>query len=100
MIRNIILFNLPIELVCDLIPVLLCGCDNWGYKDIGIIEKIPLKLLEYVLCLKSTTPSYLIYGKSGRYSIYVSVYSRMKLTKISQGQENMIVFTVYKYLPK
>lgn len=85
MIRNIILFNLPIELVCDLfdklvilIPVLLCGCDNWGYKDIGIIEKIPLKLLEYVLCLKSTTPSYLIYGASGRYSIVnITVYSRM-----------------------
>lgn len=87
MIRNIIFFNLFIELVCDLfdklvilILVLFCGCDNWGYKDIGIIEKIFLKLLEYVLCLKSIMLFYLIYGVLGWYLIVnIIVYLWMNL---------------------
>lgn len=42
-ISKIKLFNLPIEEQFDLfdkvvILVLLCGCDTWGYKNIGIID--------------------------------------------------------------
>lgn len=104
-IRKIRLFNLPIEQQFNLfdkvvVPVLLYGCEIWGYENIDIIEKIHLKFLKYVLCLKSSTPSYMVYGESGRYPLYVTVYSRMisYWTKMIQGQENKIVFTVYKFL--
>lgn len=96
-IRKIRLFNLPIEQQFNLfdkvvVPVLLYGCEIWGYENIDIIEKIHLKFLKYVLCLKSSTPSYMVYGESGRYPLYVTVYSRMisYWTKMIQGQENKI----------
>lgn len=104
-IRKIRLFNLPMEQQFDLfdkvvVPVLLYACEIWGYENIDIIEKIHLKFLKYILCMKSSTPSYMVYGESGRYPLYVTVYSRMisYWTKMIQGQDNKIVFTVYKYL--
>lgn len=47
-IRKIRLFNLPIEQQFNLfdkvvVPILLYGCEIWGYENIDIIEKIHLK---------------------------------------------------------
>lgn len=41
-------------------------------------------------------------GESGRYPLYVTVFYRMSSfwTKMIQGQDNKIMFTVFKYLLK
>ena len=104
-IRKIRQFNLPLEQQFDLfdkvvMPVLLYGCEIWGYENVDIIERVHLKFLKYILCMKSSTPSYMVYGEPGRFPLSVTIYTRMITywAKMFQGQENKTVFTVYRYL--
>ena len=48
--------DLPIDLQLELfdsliMPMLLYGCENWGFENITMIEKIHLKYLKYILGL-------------------------------------------------
>jgi hypothetical protein len=43
----------------------------------GMIERVHLIFLKTIFNLKSSTPSYMIYGESGRFPLYIKVYSRM-----------------------
>ena len=104
-IRKIRQFNLPIEQQFDLFdkvvkPVLLYGCEIWGYENLDIIERVHLKFLKYILCMKSSTPSYMVYGESGPFPLSLTINSRMVSywAKMLQGQENKIVSAVYRYL--
>lgn len=49
-----IMFHYCIPIV---VPVLLYGCEIWGYENIEVIESVHLKFLKYVFNLKSSTPS-------------------------------------------
>ena len=51
------LLDLPIDLQLELfgsliMPILLYGCEIWGFENITMIEKIHLKYLKYILGLK------------------------------------------------
>lgn len=64
-IRKIRHFNLPFDCQLDLfekvvMPVLLYGCEVWGYKNIEIIERIHLKFLKHILNFKKMYS--IIYG--------------------------------------
>jgi hypothetical protein len=48
-------------------PIVLYGCGVWGFSNNDIIEKVHLKFCKLLLHLKSSTPSYMIYGELGRY---------------------------------
>lgn len=73
-----------------------------GYENIEIVELIHLKIVKHVLNLKSCTPSYTVYGETGRFPLSVNIYSRVALylAKFFFGQENKIVHILYKYLLK
>lgn len=62
-IRKIRNFNLPLNCQFDLfdkvvLPVLLYGCEIWGFENLDIIERVHLKFLKTVLNLRSTTPNF------------------------------------------
>ena len=81
-IRKIRQFNLPLECQLDLfdkivVPVLLYGCEIWGFESLDIIERIHLKFLKYIFNLKSSTPTYMVYGETGRFPLYVTAYTRI-----------------------
>ena len=64
--------DLPIDLQLELfdsliMPILLYGCEIWGFKNISMIEKIHLKYLKYILGLKQSTPTCTVLGETGRY---------------------------------
>ena len=106
-IRKIREFKLPIECQFDLfdkvvVPVLLYGSEVWGYERLEMIERLHLKYLKYIFNLKSSTPSYMVYGETGRFPLYISIYCRMisYWAKLFSGPENKIVYTMYKYLFK
>ena len=101
LIRKIREFKLPIECQFDLfdkvvVPVLLYGSEVWGYERLEMIE------CKYIFNLKSSTPSYMVYGETGHFPLYISIYCRMisYWAKLFSGPENKIVYTVYKYLFK
>ena len=98
-------FNLPLDCQLDLfdkiaVPVVLYGCEIWGFESLHIIERIHLKFLKYILNLKSSTPTYMVYGETGRFPLYVTLYTKIICywRKLLLSQESKIVFISYKYL--
>ena len=74
--------NLPIDLQLDLfdsliLPILLYGCEVWVYENVLILDRLYLKYLKYVLGLKQSTPSCMIYGETGRFPLSVYIKTRM-----------------------
>ena len=70
--------DLPIDIQCKLFdslvsPVLLYGCEIWGYQDIEMLEIFYRKFLKKILSLRPSTPSCMIYGEVGKLPIQVSV---------------------------
>lgn len=64
-IRKIRQFNLPVTCQLELfdkmvVPVLLYGCEVWGFEKLDSIERVHLKFLKHILCLKSSTPNYMV----------------------------------------
>lgn len=54
-------------------PILLYGCEVWGYGNVDIIERIHVKLCKLLFNLKSSTPHYMIYGELGRVPLIVHI---------------------------
>ena len=79
--KNINALNLPIHKQVDLFnktikPVLLYGCEIWGFGSTQIIEKVQLKFFKHILNLKKSTPSFMIYGELGVYPLEIDIKSR------------------------
>lgn len=47
-------------------PVLLYGCEVWGFGNIALVEKLHLKNFKHVLNLKFSTANYMVYGELGK----------------------------------
>ena len=70
--------NLSIECLLDFFdkivkPILLYGCEVWGFSDNYVIEKIRLKFCKLILHLKQSTPNCMIYGELGRFPLYIDI---------------------------
>ena len=65
--------ELPIDLQLKLfdllvLPILLCGCEIWGFKNIEILEKLYLNFF-FFICLKPSTRTCMVLGESGRFPL-------------------------------
>ena len=54
--------QLPVDLQFDLfdkmvLPIMLYGCEVWGYENVNIMETLHLKFCKMVLKLKKSTPN-------------------------------------------
>ena len=81
-IKKIRLYKLPVDCQLDLFdkvvtPVLIYGCEVWGYETLVDIERIHLKFLKHIFNLKSSTPNYMIYGETGRFPLHITIFTRM-----------------------
>ena len=75
-------FNLTVSCIYDLfnkivVPILLYGCEIWGYSNIQIIERLHLKFCKMLLNVKKSTPNYMIYGELGIKPLIYTIKSRM-----------------------
>ena len=105
-------FNLSISCQYDLFekivrPILLYGCEIWGYTNVEMIERVHLKFCKLLLGVKKSTPSFMIYGELGICPMYVFIKSRIinywarvtntrneqKLTRILY----MLLFSKYEF---
>ena len=78
LLRKINSLSLPFDIQIDLFdktikPILLYGCEVWGYGNIDIIERVQLKFFKYIFNLKKSTPSYMIYGELGIMPLSVDI---------------------------
>ena len=58
-------------------PVLLYGCEIWGYEDLEKIEVFYRKFLKEILRLNKQTTNCMVYGEAGRKPLSIIVKTRM-----------------------
>ena len=95
--------DVPLQLFHTLVlPVLLYGCKVWGFKNIDLCEKLPLKFCRYVFHVKSSEPNFMIYGELGRFPVMYSLFSRMVgfWANIVCWNRNKISFKLYQIIKK
>ena len=78
-IRNL---HIPIDLQIELfnhtiMPILLYGCEVWGFQNIKLIENVQNQFLRSITKLRKSTPLYIIYAELGITPIEIHVKSRM-----------------------
>ena len=58
------------------IPIILYGCEIWGFSNLNLIEKLHLKFCKIILKVKRCTSSNMVYGELGRLPLSCIVKSR------------------------
>ena len=48
-------------------PILLYGCEVWGYENTDIIEKVHTKFCKFIFGVSTFSHNMPIYGELGRY---------------------------------
>lgn len=81
-ISKIWFFNMSLDIQFNLydkfvLPDLLYYSEIWGYENIDVIERVHLRFLKQILNLKSSILSFMVYGKTRRFSLYIIIYTRM-----------------------
>ena len=102
--RKIRVLNLPIEMQIDLFkklikPILLYGCEIWGFGNLDIIERVQLKFLKRILNLKKSTPSYMVYGETGFTPLKVDIQARIvaywtNLLEFNTGRLSSMIYNI------
>ena len=82
LIRKCRKLNLPISVQLELFekcvqPVLLYGCEVWGYQSLELVTRFQLRFLKLVLGVNKTTPSCMVYGELGCYPTQIDVQYRL-----------------------
>ena len=94
--------NLPIDIQFDLfdktvLPIILYGCEIWGYSNLKTLEKLHLKFCKLVLKLKDSTPSIMVYGETGRFNL--EYYAKKRMINfwgtIACGNKNKLSYIIY-----
>lgn len=82
------------------VPILLYGCEVWGYSNVDIIERIHVKFCKLLFHLKSSTPNYMIYGELGRVPLIVHMKTRIIAywLKIIHGKQSKYCYIMYSLL--
>jgi hypothetical protein len=59
------------------VPILLYSCEIWGFENLAILEKIHLQFIKRILSVRSSTPSFMVYGEYGRYPLEIKIKLRV-----------------------
>ena len=75
-------YDLPFDIMLDLfdkmiLPILLYGCETWGYEALEKIEAFYRKFLKETLRLNKQTTNCMVYGEAGRKPLSIIVKTRM-----------------------
>ena len=58
-------------------PILLYGCEVWGFGNFDILERVQSRFYKYIFNLKNSTPSAMIYGEIGVMPLAVDIQTRV-----------------------
>ena len=99
--------QLPLDIYLNLLdrmvlPVLMYGCEVWGYENLDILETFFRSFLKKTLKLNDQTANCMVYGESGRKPLCISIQLRMVnfWLRIITGNEKKLVFKIYSLLLK
>ena len=74
--------NIPLDLQIHLfdhtvLPILLYGCEIWGYQNTKMIDLVHNQFLRNITKLRKSTPEYMLYAELGRRPLEIQIKSRM-----------------------
>ena len=74
--------NIPLDLQMYLfdhtvLPILLIGCEIWGYQDTKMIDLVHNQFLRNITKLQKSTSEYMLYAELGRRPLEIQIKSRM-----------------------
>lgn len=74
--------HLPLDIQLELfhkcvLPVLLYGCEVWGFEDVTVLLRFQLRFLKMILGVKKSTPSCMIFGETGCYPLDLDIKVRI-----------------------
>lgn len=108
LLRKINNLSLPYDIQIDLFektikPILLYGCEIWGFGNIDILERVQLKFYKYIFGLKKSTPTHMIYGELGVLPINIEVKKRVisywtKIADNSEDNNTKLSHYVYEFI--
>ena len=99
--------HLPVDIHIDLfhktiVPILIYGCEVWGFASLVKLEIFYRKFLKRVLWLNKSSPNCVVYGETGTFPIENLIYNRMISfwIKISEGKTSKLSTSFYKLIYK
>ena len=98
--------KLPLDICLDLfdktvLPVLTYGCEIWGHEIIDLVKGLQVKFYKLLLKLRRSTPTFMLFGETGRCPVDVHIKCRMLcfwFKLISQENSNRLSSLIYKFL--
>ena len=69
-------------------PIMLHGCELWGYSNIDVLERLHLRFCSILLKVKRNTHNAMVYGELGRHPLSVTIKSNMLCFWFKLVQEN------------
>ena len=69
-------------------PILLYGCEIFCFENVNMLNVFYVQCLKRILCLKRTTPSYMVYGETGCTPLYVDIMKRALCFYVKLQQPN------------
>ena len=98
---------LPVDISLELfdqlvLPVMLYGCEVWGYSDLKELDILHRKYIKMLLGLYKCTPNVMVYGESGCFPVLNHVKSRMTTfyMRLINGNRNKLSYIMYQVLRK
>ena len=81
-------------------PILLYGCEVWGYGNLEPLEIFYRSFIKRVLGIGKSTANCIIYGEVGKYPIAHQVYKRMISfwAKVSEGNASKLSSIMYRLI--
>ena len=80
-------------------PILLYGCEVWGYENTDIIEKVHTKFCKFIFGVSKFSHNMPIYGELGRYPLSITIKQRMicywtRILKSNQHKLNKVMYGI------
>ena len=57
-------------------PILLYGCEIFCYDNVKMLETFYVQCIKRILCVKMSTPSYMVYAETGCNPLYIDIMQR------------------------
>ena len=97
--------RLPVDIVVHLFdqlvkPILLYGCEVWGFENCTQIEVFHRQFCKRLLKLNKATSNCMVYGELGQVEIAVAIQQRMVVfwSRIILGKQSKISYIIYRLL--
>ena len=95
--------QLPLDLQCHLfdtcvLPILLYGCEIWGYSDLSEVERVQNYFCKYILKLSPQTANCIARGELGSQRLQCIIKQRMVnfWTRLTTGKSSKISHILFQ----